>query len=93
MSEAKYSLTCLARVKGKDACGGCVSGHTHMTTERNKEKYPMYKKIDVDSKQGQAFAKRYGVTRIPAFRKCRIKKDGTQGHCTIVQGWKKSQWT
>lgn len=63
-----------------------------MTTKRDKTKYPMYRDLDVNSKEGKAFAKKYNVTTIPTIQKCRIKSNGTRGHCRLITGWNKEDW-
>lgn len=79
-------------MKGSDACDGCVSADKYLSTKRDKQRYPVYNKIDINSKEGKILAKKYNVNRIPYIQKCRIKRDGTRGKCTSVVGWEESRW-
>lgn len=54
---------------GSDHCGPCVSMKRARTLERFGEKYPEVEcfEIDVDQKDGDAKATRYGVQGIPTL--------------------------
>lgn len=89
---SRWSITVFGKIAGKDACGGCVSSHKYLSTNRDKQKYPLYRTVDIDSKLGKAASKKYNITRIPYIQKCRIKRDGSKGKCTSVTGWNRSNW-
>jgi len=90
---SRWSLTVFGKIGGKDACGGCVSSHNYLSKRRDKQKYPLYRTVDINSKLGKAATKKYGISRIPYIQKCRIKKDGSKGKCTSTTGWNQSQWS